>query len=746
MEIRIAKEREPELRFKKEADVSIHKKELISPKKESGTGIRINSRTDTLGIRNRAEPEGEETGGAAADRGIPTGQKSRKSSVAGERSSENSARVLPERDAHGPVKKNVSGEKGFINTCQHKRKAVRKNAIRENRSKESGGRMEGILKTTGDLPTGGSAGCFDSSMPDVKQAAVLTNNEAREKYLKSRKIKALVEAPKRQSTKTTIMKGVKRGGSAALTQMDGGEEVNEALSIMGTAGSLRDVFLEKRKYAKEEKKLKIRRTNRKITDGQFGKKLKKSKRGIERQQQKKAIRQRKWQYMISKLTGSENQDSVAQMTKDIVRMKASFTMMKAVKSIGTLLAPLSGALFLIAFPVVLIVLLFYCSPLAAFMDNPAPDIPSVQEVLGGYYMEFNQEVSANAGENGVITYLHDGESFVSNYMDTLMVYMVRYGTGDLGVVMDEEHKGLLREVFDEMNSYEDTTVTATVQAGQSLGDVVTSGYCSCSVCCGRWAGGPTASGAMPTADHTLAVDASDPFVPLGTKIIMNGTEYVVEDTGNLDRYGVQFDVYFSDHEDALQWGHTTLEAFLADGDENTISVTKKSSYVKNLNYEDYIALGILTADQEELLQEVMSEEFRSELPSTGTENGVAALALTKVGCPYSQDRRYEEGFYDCSSLVQRCYAELGMTLPGTSSGQGQYMVEHGLEVTEDMLKPGDLIFYSHENNGEFLNISHVAIYVGSGRMVHAANTARGVVNDPFAPSNIGLYGRPGLGQ
>lgn len=73
-------------------------------------------------------------------------------------------------------------------------------------------------------------------------------------------------------------------------------------------------------------------------------------------------------------------------------------------------------------------------------------------------------------------------------------------------------------------------------------------------------------------------------------------------------------------------------------------------------------------------------------------------------------------------------------------------MDHGLEVTEDMLEPGDLIFYSYENNGEFLNISHVAIYIGNGRMVHAANTARGVVNDPFIPTNVGLYGRPSLGQ
>lgn len=743
MEIKIAKGREPELKLKREAEVSIHKKELISPKKGSGSSIRVKSGTDIPGIRNHAEADGEENSRTADNRRMQEEQTFRKSTVTGKKSSKDSSRALSGKVAYAPVGKTITGGKNSINTCQYQKMAVWKTSVKEKRSKESGKGMDSILQMTGNLPVDGSAGCCNSSVSDVKQAEIRPGEQAGEKYLRFGKLKAPVEAPKKQPAKTTVMKGVKRGGAAVLTQMDGGEEVNEALSIMETANSLRYVFSEKRKYAKEEKKLKIRRTNEKITDRQFGKKLKKSKRSIGKQQQNKAIRQRKLQYMINKLTGSKDQDSAAQTVKDIVRMKASCALMKAVKHVGVILAPLFGMLFLAAFPVVLIVLLFYCSPLAAFMENPVSDTPSIQEVLGGYYMEFNQEVSTNAGENGSITYLHDGESFVSNYMDTLMVYMVRYGTGDLGIVMDEEHKGLLKEIFDEMNSYEDTTVTTAIQAGQSLGNVVTSGYCSCSICCGRWAGGPTASGAMPTADHTLAVDASDPFVPLGTKIIMNGTEYVVEDTGNLNRYGVQFDVYFADHEDALQWGHTTLEAFLADGDENTISVTKKGSYVKNLNYEDYIALGILTADQTELLQEVMSEEFRSELPSIGAENGIAALALTKVGCRYSQDRRYEEGFYDCSSLVQRCCAEAGISFPGTSSGQGQYVVEHGLEVTEDMLQPGDLIFYSHENNGEFLNISNVAIYVGNGRMVHAANTARGVVNDPFSPSNIGLYGRPG---
>lgn len=108
------------------------------------------------------------------------------------------------------------------------------------------------------------------------------------------------------------------------------------------------------------------------------------------------------------------------------------------------------------------------------------------------------------------------------------------------------------------------TETRTVRVGESLGQVVTSGYCNCVTCCGQWSGGPTASGAMPKANHTIAVDASDPFVPMGTRVVMNGVEYTVEDTGNFARYGVQFDVYYDSHSTALQHGHRTWEAYLAD--------------------------------------------------------------------------------------------------------------------------------------------------------------------------------------
>ncbi|MGC4017786.1 MAG: S-layer homology domain-containing protein [Muricomes sp.] len=130
--------------------------------------------------------------------------------------------------------------------------------------------------------------------------------------------------------------------------------------------------------------------------------------------------------------------------------------------------------------------------------------------------------------------------------------------------------------------------------------------------------------------------------------------------------------------------------------------------------------------------------------SSGVGSDVANLALTKVGCKYSRQKRYEEGFYDCSSLVYRLYMEFEIKLPVIASEQGKYIVDNGLEVTKDKLQPGDLIFYAYDENGEFRNISHVGIYIGNGRMVHAADESRGVVNDPYESPNIVLYGRPDM--
>ena len=103
------------------------------------------------------------------------------------------------------------------------------------------------------------------------------------------------------------------------------------------------------------------------------------------------------------------------------------------------------------------------------------------------------------------------------------------------------------------------TVPPTAAPEQSLGGTLLgnfrlTAYCACSRCCGQWAGGPTASGVMPTAGRTVAMGG----VPFGTKLRINGTVYTVEDRGT--SYG-HVDIFFSNHAAALSFGSRRADVY-----------------------------------------------------------------------------------------------------------------------------------------------------------------------------------------
>ncbi len=79
-------------------------------------------------------------------------------------------------------------------------------------------------------------------------------------------------------------------------------------------------------------------------------------------------------------------------------------------------------------------------------------------------------------------------------------------------------------------------------------------YCNCSKCCGKWAGGPTASGVMPASNHTIAVDKD--VIPLGSEVLINGQIYIAEDTGVS---GHTIDIFCDSHSEALNRGMYTTE-------------------------------------------------------------------------------------------------------------------------------------------------------------------------------------------
>ena len=95
------------------------------------------------------------------------------------------------------------------------------------------------------------------------------------------------------------------------------------------------------------------------------------------------------------------------------------------------------------------------------------------------------------------------------------------------------------------------TPTVTTDGKTSLGRFKITHYCSCFYCTGAWGGTHTASGTVPTAGRTIAVDPK--VIPLGSQVIINGHVYTAEDTGSAIKGNV-IDIYVNDHSTALAYG------------------------------------------------------------------------------------------------------------------------------------------------------------------------------------------------
>ncbi|MET7612586.1 NlpC/P60 family protein [Streptomyces seoulensis] len=95
--------------------------------------------------------------------------------------------------------------------------------------------------------------------------------------------------------------------------------------------------------------------------------------------------------------------------------------------------------------------------------------------------------------------------------------------------------------------------------------------------------------------------------------------------------------------------------------------------------------------------------------STSRASAAVAYAYRKLGSPYVWGATGPNAF-DCSGLIQAAYRSAGISLPRTTYAQ----INAGRRVSRSQLQPGDLVFF-------YSGVSHVGIYVGNGRMIHAPN-------------------------
>jgi cell wall-associated NlpC family hydrolase len=150
-----------------------------------------------------------------------------------------------------------------------------------------------------------------------------------------------------------------------------------------------------------------------------------------------------------------------------------------------------------------------------------------------------------------------------------------------------------------------------------------------------------------------------------------------------------------------------LEVIAELGDWVQVNVDGETGYIS----AEFVECGIALPDAM-----TMSEARYGEGVSD-VRVDLVNYALQFVGNPYVWGGTSLTRGADCSGFVLSIYSKYGISLPHSSRAQSNY----GTRVSTSELQPGDLLFYGSGG------ISHVAIYIGGGQIVHASTETTGII-------------------
>ncbi len=114
-----------------------------------------------------------------------------------------------------------------------------------------------------------------------------------------------------------------------------------------------------------------------------------------------------------------------------------------------------------------------------------------------------------------------------------------------------------------------------------------------------------------------------------------------------------------------------------------------------------------------------------------TSSDVANVALQFVGYGYTWGGTTPKSGFDCSGLMMYAFRQVGVTIPRLAASQ--YSSSGAIDISWDSMEPGDMMFF--KNTSGRRGITHVSMYIGGGKMVHAMTPTYGVqisnVNDSY---------------
>ena len=123
-------------------------------------------------------------------------------------------------------------------------------------------------------------------------------------------------------------------------------------------------------------------------------------------------------------------------------------------------------------------------------------------------------------------------------------------------------------------------------------------------------------------------------------------------------------------------------------------------------------------------------------PTKAARSSIAQLALSMVGVPYRYGGAHPREGFDCSGLVYYSYTSNGHDVPRTS--QAQFNAARKISLAQ--AAEGDLLFFQDQEK-----LSHVGIYLGEGRFVHAPSSGDSVrvasIDAPYYQRHLVAVGR-----
>ena len=226
------------------------------------------------------------------------------------------------------------------------------------------------------------------------------------------------------------------------------------------------------------------------------------------------------------------------------------------------------------------------------------------------------------------------------------------------------------------------------------------------------------TGGLDSVDRLLSADGTDSL--LSDLSTLSSVEQIQDEM--LDDYSTQLE--------ALTLRRSATERRL-----------EQVSRIKERLAADKRTIDEKAADAEDLLEDLEDEQREkllagdtaapTDIPASGRAAAAIKYAMAQVGDAYVWGAAGPDAF-DCSGFTMMAWAQAGVGLPHSSGAQAGT----GTPVSTSALQPGDLVFY-------YSPISHVAMYIGSGMIVHAANPGAGVRVSPLNEMPISGAVRPG---